>query len=252
MWRHGPCRCGGSSGSRGLAAGVSVDVEYGQPSRPPPCRVDDANGDGGVVTVGPRPRATHHHHDRDAHPGRSSVAASGAPTIYSEPGAASDTATGGVTARGSDFADLMRLVKAAGLLDRRLLRSEDRRDRRAAGGRLGGFHHDRRFVVSIAPRRSRGPPSRRAPSCRYSPVSRGACWCGEHAVHAAQPTPPASRATPSTVPNMTPGHPDRQQAVSRRPSAATKRCGCWRCEDDRRHDVAIPSTGSMVTASRGA
>jgi hypothetical protein len=47
------------------------------------------------------------------------VAASTAPTIHSGPGAASETATGGVSARGSDFADLMRRVKAAGLLERR-------------------------------------------------------------------------------------------------------------------------------------
>jgi hypothetical protein len=33
VWRHGPCRRGGSLGSRGLAAGVSVDVEHGKPSR---------------------------------------------------------------------------------------------------------------------------------------------------------------------------------------------------------------------------
>ncbi len=47
------------------------------------------------------------------------MAASTAPTIHSGPGAASETTAGGVTARGSDFADLMRRVKAAGLLQRR-------------------------------------------------------------------------------------------------------------------------------------
>ena len=47
------------------------------------------------------------------------MAASTAPTIHCGPGAASETATGGVSARGSDFADLMRRVKTAGLLERR-------------------------------------------------------------------------------------------------------------------------------------
>ncbi len=47
------------------------------------------------------------------------MATSTAPTIHSAPDAASDSATGGATARGSDFADLMRRVKAAGLLERR-------------------------------------------------------------------------------------------------------------------------------------
>ncbi len=47
------------------------------------------------------------------------MAASTAPTIHSGPGAASETTAGGVSARGSDFADLMRRVRAAGLLQRR-------------------------------------------------------------------------------------------------------------------------------------
>src|SRR5207248_6147101 len=51
-------------------------------------------------------------------PGRSIVAATPS-TIYSGPGAAGDTTAGGATTRGSDFADLMRQVKAAGLMQRR-------------------------------------------------------------------------------------------------------------------------------------
>ena len=47
------------------------------------------------------------------------MAASPPLPIHSGPGAGSDTTAGGVTARGSDFADLMRQVKAAGLMQRR-------------------------------------------------------------------------------------------------------------------------------------
>src|SRR5690242_1898162 len=60
----------------------------------------------------PGPWATHHHHDHDAHPGGQPVEASPTSTVHSGPGATSGPTAGGVTARGSDFADLMRRVKA--------------------------------------------------------------------------------------------------------------------------------------------
>src|SRR5579859_4952167 len=61
----------------------------------------------------------HHSHDHDATSGRSIVAASKVPTIYSGSAGASDSTVDGVIVRGTDFADLMRRVKAAGLLRRR-------------------------------------------------------------------------------------------------------------------------------------
>ena len=47
------------------------------------------------------------------------MAASPTSTIHSGPGAGSESTASGVPARGSDFAELMRRVKAAGLLQRR-------------------------------------------------------------------------------------------------------------------------------------
>jgi hypothetical protein len=61
--------------------------------------------------VGPGPGATHHRHDLDARPGR--FLWRHPLFLQSHPNAAR------VTARGSDFAELLRRVKTAGLLRRR-------------------------------------------------------------------------------------------------------------------------------------